>query len=622
MQKTCPSCGAETFPGARFCRRCGGPLRDAGAEGTGDVSPQAATVPLGREQARTTDGLAPGDESASAETSRVSRAEMERLLRAEQDAEARGSSSDPAAAFAQFERDVASSAGDASRVERDNARGEGDNARGEHDEEATLVASSATTRPEAPAFAHDEELTVTVPRPVRPLETHEASPDFGSSQSPSSSPLQYTTRDAPAFEPTGATSPRDSAQFSPQPTGEQAFTSQPTAGQTFASQPSVGQSPAQQTQGGQAFAQAQQGAGIRTPVWRRRRWPLVVAVCAAVLLFTVAAAWLAFRFLRRPSVAELPTQATPAPDVKQQFDEKLAQAEAMLAQGNMDGAQALLREANALDTSNTRAHRRLGELLLASGARRDAIEEFRAVTRNAPEDFTAWRQLATAQFAEGLYRDAAESYRRLVSLVGEQSAGSDDLLSYADALRLSGRADEARAIYQRLAGSSSDDVAGFARQRLAELAQAQPVPAQHPGEQAETQTPREGETASLTQPGASSQTAQAQPTPAPQPTVQPTPARAAVASPAEHYQRGVELWSSNRAAAFQEFQEAAGGGNVDANYYLGLSYVEGKDMHSLNRAALGAALRHFQIAERGQFAAQSRRYAQQLEKEFDRLHKQ
>ena len=468
-------------------------------------------------------------------------------------------------------------------------------------------------------------MTVTVPRPVRPLETHEASPDFGASQSPSSSPLQYTTRDAPAFEPTGATSPRDSAQFSPQPTGEQAFTSQPTAGQTFASQPSVGQSPAQQTQGGQAFAQAQQGAGIRTPVRRRRRWPIVVAVCAAVLLFTVAAAWLAVRFLRRPSAAELPTQgptATPAPDVKQQFDEKLAQAEAMLAQGNMDGAQALLREANALDTSNTRAHRRLGELLLASGARRDAIEEFRAVTRNAPEDFTAWRQLATAQFAEGLYRDAADSYRRLVSLVGEQSAGSDDLLSYADALRLSGRADEARAIYQRLAGSSSDDVAGFARQRLAELAQAQPVPAQHPGEQAETQTPREGETASLTQPGASSQTAQAQPTPAPQPTVQPTPARAAVASPAEHYQRGVELWSSNRAAAFQEFQEAAGGGSVDANYYLGLSYVEGKDIHSLNRAALGAALRHFQIAERGQFAAQSRRYAQQLEKEFDRLHKQ
>src|SRR5205823_4244915 len=104
--------------------------------------------------------------------------------------------------------------------------------------------------------------------------------------------------------------------------------SRATAGQ-FAPQTTVGQSPAQKAQGGQAFVQAQQGAGVRTPMRTRRRWPLVVAVCAAVLLFMVASAWLAFRFLRRPSVAELPTQATPAPDVKQQFDEKLAQAEAM-----------------------------------------------------------------------------------------------------------------------------------------------------------------------------------------------------------------------------------------------------------------------------------------------------
>ena len=80
---------------------------------------------------------------------------------------------------------------------------------------------------------------------------------------------------------------------------------------------------------------------------------------------------------------------------------------------------------------------------------------------------------ATAQFAEGLYRDAADSYRRLVALVGEQSAEADDLLGYADALRLSGRADDARAIYQRLSASTSEDVAATARGRLAELAQTQ-----------------------------------------------------------------------------------------------------------------------------------------------------
>ena len=81
MQKSCPSCGAEIIPGARFCRRCGAPMQIAGGDGTGDVSPQAATVPLNSEEARTTDGLEPGEEAASADTSRVNHAEMERLLR-------------------------------------------------------------------------------------------------------------------------------------------------------------------------------------------------------------------------------------------------------------------------------------------------------------------------------------------------------------------------------------------------------------------------------------------------------------------------------------------------------------------------------------------------------------
>ncbi len=163
-------------------------------------------------------------------------------------------------------------------------------------------------------------------------------------------------------------------------------------------------------------------------------------------------------------------------------------------------------------------------------------------------------------------------------------------------------------------------MASTARQRLAELAQA--AQTQRPGEQPEP-TPREDETASINQP-VSQPTPAPTPTPAPRATPTPTPARAPASTPSEHYQRGVELWSSNRAAAFQEFQAAASGGNVDANYYLGLSYVEGKDIHSLNRAALGAALRYFQLAQRpgGQHAAESRRYEQELGREFDRLRRQ
>jgi hypothetical protein len=85
MTKHCPSCGAETQQGARFCRRCGAPLRNvAGGDGDGDVSPQAATVPL-RDEGRPTDGLAPDDpRRASADTTRVNRDELERLLQARQ----------------------------------------------------------------------------------------------------------------------------------------------------------------------------------------------------------------------------------------------------------------------------------------------------------------------------------------------------------------------------------------------------------------------------------------------------------------------------------------------------------------------------------------------------------
>ncbi|HWS54262.1 MAG TPA: hypothetical protein VN228_09055, partial [Pyrinomonadaceae bacterium] len=115
----------------------------------------------------------------------------------------------------------------------------------------------------------------------------------------------------------------------------------------------------------------------------------------------------------------------------------------------------------------------------------------------------------------------------------------------------------------------------------------------------------------------------APPTPAPQPAPAPPsqPARPAEAPPAERYRRGVELWSSNRAAALDDLRAAAGAGHPDAHYYLGLNYVEGRSLQSLKRAELVAALQHFQNAQRGQFAGQARRHAQQLEREFDRIRK-
>lgn len=589
MEKTCPSCDAEIFPGARFCRRCGGPLRATAVvgDGTGDVSPQSPTVPL-REEARTTDGLdVEGEGRASANTSRVGKAELERILRGQKDldqsrqAPETGASSMP-------ERDAPSV-----HPPSDSERKALHTTNAVHDTDATIIASPAITRSDvtATAFADDEDLTISVPRPSQPLETRESYAVFG--QGEAAPPSMYATRVAEAFDPAEATATQI---YEAAPNGGQLKDAQPLAPTHVIPSP--------------------------TPFGRRRRWPLVVAAFVLVLLFAVGVVWVAVRVLRRPALTDVTTQPSSAPvtsdAVAQQFEQKLAEAESLLAQGNMDEAVARLREANALDPVNTRAHRRLGELLLASGVRREAVEEFRAVTRNAPEDFTAWRLLASAQFVEGLYGDAADSYKHLLDLVGEQSADANDLLSYADALRLSGRTDEARAVYEKVEASSFANVADIARQRLAELAKAQPMPAptQRPGESVTTRA--QDETASIIMPVAPPPVVQPSPTPQTTPMPAPPPAQL---TPVEHYRRGLELWSSNRATAFQEFQAAANGGNVDANYYLGLSYVEGKSIQGLNRAALLAALRHFQIAQRGQFAGQSRNYAQQLEKEFDRQRK-
>lgn len=592
MTKPCPSCGAETHPGARYCRRCGAPLRASTGqgEGTGEVSPQAATVPLGGD-VRPTDGLGSDDRQlpSAADTGRVNRADLDHLLRTQQispppappraddgaDGVAtliqpgRGALADE---FARFESALGRDAGDDSQ----------DTSEIEETADAPALQTHVSENGEdfgmetRPAFdrERDEELTVLGARPART-----------SAQGPAAGKTYEQEHGGISLEIV------DGAEAVPSP-----------------SAPHV--NPPQ--------------VPPPRPRGRRRLWPLVVAASVAALALTVAAAWLAVSYLRRPAPAADAGTETPAevsPDARQLFDSKLAEAETLLASGRRDEALARLREANELDPANTRAHRRLGEILLEGGARREAIEEFRAVTRNDPNDFTAWRQLASAQFAEGQHRDAADSYRRLVALVGESAADPTDLLSYADALSRSGRADEARAVYQKLASAPSAEVASAARQRLAELA-AQPSPSPSPGQKNANENARaeEGgaETASAAQPNAPP-TAPAEPTPA-TPTPAPTPAPARPSTPAEHYRRGVELWSSNRPAALNEFRAA--GNNPDAHYYLGLGIVEGRDLRSLKRAEIVSALQLFQSAQRGQYSGQARRHAQQLEREFDRLRNQ
>ncbi|HEX8142980.1 MAG TPA: hypothetical protein VF553_10320 [Pyrinomonadaceae bacterium] len=95
-----------------------------------------------------------------------------------------------------------------------------------------------------------------------------------------------------------------------------------------------------------------------------------------------------------------------------------------------------------------------------------------------------------------------------------------------------------------------------------------------------------------------------------------------VLSASDHYQRGVELWATDRRAALEEFRAAASG-VPDAYYYLGSEYyAEGRDPKTLGDGELKAALNFFLRATSGPHSGQASRAAQLLGKEYERRKRQ
>jgi DNA-binding SARP family transcriptional activator len=350
----------------------------------------------------------------------------------------------------------------------------------------------------------------------------------------------------------------------------------------------------------------------------------IFCVLALVVATGVVLAWYELHKLRSPSGASAASiAATPAADAKQAVASKLKEADELIAAGRADEATARLREASTLDPADAEPHRRLARLLLAGGSRRTAIEELQAVTRLAPEDAAAWRELAAAQFAEGDYAAAAGSYHTLFGLANDATADDHLQLAYADALRLSGRTREAQSLYKRLANSRVGEVARASRQQLSDAnanesknentnTNANVNRAQTAGANANSSNSAAHEGGPTAMPRASDAGGVAS-----QPRTSPT-TLPADASPRDHYERGVQLWRTNRAAALVEFGAAAQHGNADADYYLGLNLAEGREPRALKRGELIAALGYFQSARRSHFSADARRYEDALAKEYDR----
>jgi tetratricopeptide (TPR) repeat protein len=300
---------------------------------------------------------------------------------------------------------------------------------------------------------------------------------------------------------------------------------------------------------------------------------------------------LAFVLSRRSGpVAEDGSSPISISDQQQLVTEKLAEAETLLASGEFNRAITVLRAAAKLSPTNAEVRMRLGNALERTGARDEAIAEYRAAADASPENEAAWRALASAQFEEKRYPDAAESYRRLAELTGELD--EETQLAYAEALRLAGRVDEARAAYQRIYNSALPDVARTARARLAELGPGPVVGSANPGEprpRAEAQEPpleRPAEVAS----GSS--------TPPPLVVATRTPVSAATPGNAE-----------TRV-------------DYDSYYFQAVNIVNGRDPKQIERAELLRALALFQKAALGgSHRTEAQRYADRLGKEYDRRRK-
>jgi tetratricopeptide (TPR) repeat protein len=328
-----------------------------------------------------------------------------------------------------------------------------------------------------------------------------------------------------------------------------------------------------------------------TPV--RRIWQ---ATAAILLCIALTAGALAYFFSRRLAPSDV-GGASPISlsDQQKLVEEQLAEADSLLAAGDTDGAIAKLRYAVKLNPASAEAHRRLGQALEKKGERREAINEYRSAIESDPANSAAWRALAGAQFNEGLYTEAAETYARIINAMDERQVDDNLRLEYADALRLAGRTEEARALYQKISSSESLDLARRANEQLSQLPppQATNGTGNNANDSRSTAaqnraTETGAEQLNGTQPGSTTVATNAQPNAPPTGTTANT-------RPAEN--------------------------NEERFYSQALNIVQGRDVKSLQRAELLRALQLFQNVKGGPHADDARKHADRLGKEYDRRRK-
>ncbi|MCP9494253.1 MAG: bacterial transcriptional activator domain-containing protein [Pyrinomonadaceae bacterium MAG19_C2-C3] len=281
-----------------------------------------------------------------------------------------------------------------------------------------------------------------------------------------------------------------------------------------------------------------------------------------------------------------------------------------LARGDAPRAVELLRLVIASDPKNSQAYLQLGEALEITGNRPEAIVAYTAAVQNAPTLAPPLQRLAAANFAAAMFLEAAANYRALLALPAAKNTIDDNLLlRAAEAYRAAGQLEDARKLFTRLALSKTVTTRDLARRTLTELDNLALLTAPPPSS---TSAPNPS-------PSATPNAGNAAPTSSPTPNA--STASTASLPPAERFRRAIQLWTRDRTSALPELRAVAAE-IPEANYYLGLSFAEGRDPKELARAELLAALRHFQLARNTQFSQQARRYEEQLTAEYDKRRSQ
>lgn len=283
-----------------------------------------------------------------------------------------------------------------------------------------------------------------------------------------------------------------------------------------------------------------------------RKWLVIVPALIVLVLGAVA---LALYFSGRTGARD--AQGTGGPgggDARRTVEERLAEAETLLASGNVTEAMARLRSVIRLEPANARAHRLLAEALERTGAVNEAIDEYRLA----------------AQYDPG---------------------NEETQLRYADALRRVGRTDEAREIYQKLSTSSSEEVSRAAKEQLSALSSSASASNADAARSDDERTAARAETNGA---NTNNGTAQA-----------PDSSSTRPGAPSSSTDGGGDV--STRVKARND---------PVASYNTAMKIIEGKDIRKMNRAELIRAYELFQYAQSGPNAADATRRLQALDREL------